>query len=59
MDNEITIKITIPESEYKDWHDYDADDIATLKMNLRKGFSDACRKLYIRDFEIEVDSTEE
>lgn len=57
--DEVTITITIPESEYKDWHDYDADDIATLKMNLRKEFSDACRRLYIRDFEIEVDSTEE
>lgn len=52
---EITVKITISESVYKDWSDYEVDGIAMVKQNLQKDFREACNKLGINDFEIEVD----
>lgn len=57
--DEVTITITIPESEYKKWNEYETDGVALVKMNLKRDLREALKNLYIRDFEIEADSTED
>lgn len=56
---EVTITITIPESEYKKWNEYETDGVTLVRMNLKRDLREALKNLHIRDFEIEVDSTED
>jgi hypothetical protein len=50
----ITVSIEIPESEYKDWGDYETDGEVGVKFQLISDFKEACRRLYIENYELNV-----
>jgi hypothetical protein len=50
--SEITIKITIKESEYSEWSSFE-NGVEAVKSELLKDFKDCCKKLGIEG-EIEV-----
>lgn len=52
--SEITVKISIPESEYKQWNDYESGGVEKSTQTLKRELRDIFDKLGIRDFELEV-----
>lgn len=52
--SKIKVEITIPDSEYKDWSDYDKNDITGLLNNLERDISFSLKTYFIRNFTIEV-----
>lgn len=54
MDNEIIIKITIPESEYKEWNEYQVHGIEGAMESIKDDVRQRLRQDFVRNFEIEV-----
>jgi hypothetical protein len=54
MPNEIEIKITIPEREYKQWNSFERGGAFEVQVELRKLISQRLRQDFIEDFEIEL-----
>ena len=52
--SKIKVEITIPDSEYEDWADYNENDITDLLNNLKRDISFDLRRNFIRSFTIEV-----
>jgi hypothetical protein len=52
--SKIKVEITIPDSEYEDWADYNKNDITDLLNNLKRDISFDLRRNFIRSFTIEV-----
>lgn len=50
----IEIKITIPQSEYKDWNDYEIGGSSKVMDQLKIDFVEYCRRNWIENFGIEV-----
>ncbi len=51
---QVVVKITIQEDEYKHWEEYYTDGVAMVKQQLRMDAKDFCKRMGIRDAEIEV-----
>ena len=52
---EITVKITINESEYTEWQSFEKDGVEGVKFELLKDFKDACKRLgIISDVEVYI-----
>jgi len=54
VSGEITVKIEIQESEYKDWTSFHSDGIDGVRQELLKNFHDACRRNWIRNARVSV-----
>lgn len=54
MSKEITVKITIPEREYKEWASFQIDGIAAVRHELLRNFRDACLQNWISNAEVSV-----
>jgi hypothetical protein len=52
--SKIKVEITIPDSEYEDWADYNKNDITDLLNNLERDISFDLRRNFIKNFTIEV-----
>lgn len=55
---DIEVKITIPEDEYKEWHEYSLDGVAMVKQQLMSDFKKSCLRLGINCAEIEINHNE-
>ena len=57
MKKEIEIKITIPEHEYKEWHNYE-HGIAEVMAELRTMLYRKLKQDYIENFDIEINEVD-
>jgi hypothetical protein len=55
-EKQVKIVITIPESEYKNWAEYEEYGVPLVKHCMKTSFYNYCKSIGICDFKIDVDS---
>ncbi len=53
--SDMTVKIIIPESEYKTWDEFRTDGIKGVEFSIRHDLSKRMKQDFVRDFEIEIE----
>lgn len=51
---EIVVKITVPESEYKTWSEFQEEGVESCMQSIRQDLSMRLRQDYVKEFQIEV-----